>query len=429
MKFAKISSAFKERSITVDFLSILFGIAAWIGINSLFIELPLLVEKAPEGWNLPSYLTIMVQLANVGPLFYTLAQKYLKRKLDDAHIIYVVLAIGTVSSILVAFLYDKTAYIGGEEHSVALFVLVFFLAVNCCTSSVLFMPYMGRFKEIYLISYLTGEGLSGLVPSVVALIQGVGGKTECVPLEIENGTSILTPYTSPPLFGSQAFFIFVFVVMFCSSVAFALLDKLDFCKKQYAKGKVDFGNDYSYDQEKEGSETFVQISRKQYAFLLILIGVLSFLANGMFNSILSYSCLPYGSQAYHLSATLSVIANPVACFLAVFLPHTSLKSILTLSGVIAVLTTYCFVTAGMSPNPPLVGTAAGGVLIIIFWTILNGFVSYVKLCITTVMRSQGGKSLVWVGAITQLGATLGAVIIFVLINFAKVFTATEEAAC
>lgn len=66
---------------------------------------------------------------------------------------------------------------------------------------------------------------------------------------------------------------------------------------------------------------------------------------------------------------------------------------------------------------------------IISWTILNGFVSYVKLCITTVMRSQGGKSLVWVGGITQLGATLGAVIIFVLINFAKVFTATEEATC
>lgn len=367
MKLAKVSSAFKDRSITVDLLSILFGIAAWIGINSIFIELPLLVEKAPEGWNLPSYLTIMVQLANIGPLCYTLAQRYLKKKLDDAHLIYTVLTIGTVSSILVAFLYDKTAFIGGGEHSVVLFILVFFLAVNCCTSSVLFMPYMGRFKEIYLISYLTGEGLSGLVPSVVALIQGVGGKTECILTEIENGTSILLPYHPPPLFGSQAFFIFVFVVMFCSSVAFALLDKLNFCKKHYAKGKVDFGNNYSYDHEdgrKDGSETFVQISPKQYAFLLILIGILSFLANGMFNSILSYSCLPYGSQAYHLSATLSVIANPVACFLAVFLPHTSIKSILTLSGIIAVLTTYCFLTAGMSPSPPLVGTTAGAVLIV-----------------------------------------------------------------
>lgn len=367
MKFAKVRRAFRNRSVTVDFLSILFGIAAWIGINSIFIELPLLVEKAPEGWNLPSYLTIMVQLANIGPLCYTLAQKYLKKKLDDANIIYVVLTIGTVSSILVAFLFDKTAYIGGSKHSVALLILVFFLAVNCCTSSVLFMPYMGRFKEIYLISYLTGEGLSGLVPSVVALIQGVGGKSECLPIEIENGTTILTPYTPPPLFGSQTFFIFVFVVMLCSSVAFALLDKLDFCKKQYAKGKVDFGNDYSYEREdaqKEGSEKFVQISPNQYTFLLILIGVLSFLANGIFNSILSYSCLPYGNQAYHLSATLSVIANPVACFLAVFLPHTSIKSILTLSGIISVLITYCFVTAAMSPSPPLVGSAAGGILIV-----------------------------------------------------------------
>lgn len=384
MKFAKVSNAFKDRSITVDFLSILFGIAAWIGINSIFIELPLLVENAPEGWNLPSYLTIMVQLANVGPLCYTLAQKYLKKKLNDAHLIYVVLTVGTVSSILVAFLYDKTAYIGGSKHSVALLMLVFFLAVNCCTSSVLFMPYMGRFKEIYLISYLTGEGLSGLIPSVVALIQGVGGKSECIEIEIENGTSVTTVYTPPPYFSSQVFFVFVFVIMTCSSVAFALLDRLDFCKKQYAKVKVDFGNNYSYDKEdgqKDGSETFVQISTKQYAFLLILIGILSFLANGIFNSILSYSCLPYGNQAYHLSATLSVIANPVACFLATFLPHTSIKSIVTLSGIIGVLTTYCFVTAAMSPSPPLVGTIAGGILIvriiifIINQNILNKLVS------------------------------------------------------
>ena len=38
---------------------------------------------------------------------------------------------------------------------------------------------MGVFKDIYLNSYLVGEGMSGFVPSIAALIQGVGGNPYC----------------------------------------------------------------------------------------------------------------------------------------------------------------------------------------------------------------------------------------------------------
>ena len=34
-------------------------------------------------------------------------------------------------------------------------------------------------RDIYLNSYLVGEGLSGFVPAIAALIQGVGGNPEC----------------------------------------------------------------------------------------------------------------------------------------------------------------------------------------------------------------------------------------------------------
>lgn len=54
-----------------------------------------------------------------------------------------------------------------------------------------------------------------------------------------------------------------------------------------------------------------------------------------------------------------------------------------------------------------------------------GIVSYVKLGITTVMRAQGGQSLVWVGAITQLGSAIGAVSIFFAINYTNYFQAAE----
>ncbi|XP_061397561.1 solute carrier family 52, riboflavin transporter, member 3-A [Musca vetustissima] len=454
-----VAKIFQNRSIIVDILAIFFGIGTWIGINGTFIQLPLLVEVAPEGWSLPSYLSVMVQIGNLGPLTYTLIQKFCKR--NDAPMIYLLLATGTLSAILTAFFYNKTAVVFGGEHSVALFALTVFTAFTACTSSVLFMPYMGRFREIYLITYFVGEGLSGLLPSVVALIQGIGGSAECILVnQTESGEPIYEKYVPPPRFGTQDFFIFVFAMMLLSCAGFTLLDRLKLSRTQYAAVKVGQGNDYVYERETKATTSTVEandnkssgatttaaaatngvdnnqntvveelapeISSRVYVFLLLLIGIISFFANGIFNSIQSYSCLPYGGQAYHLSATLSVIANPLACFLAIFLPHTSLRSILSLTGLASLLTIYVFVTAAMSPYPPLHGTTAGSVLVIIAWTLLIGLVSYIKLSITTVMRSQGGKSLVWTGGLTQLGSFIGSILIFILINYTNSFTAAYE---
>lgn len=53
---------------------------------------------------------------------------------------------------------------------------------------------------------------------------------------------------------------------------------------------------------------------------------MSSLTNGVLPSVQSYSCLPYGNTAYHLSATLSSMANPLACIVAMFLPSRWVRS-------------------------------------------------------------------------------------------------------
>ncbi|XP_055853388.1 solute carrier family 52, riboflavin transporter, member 3-A [Episyrphus balteatus] len=427
-KLWKYRDIIKNRSLIVDLLAIFFGIGTWICVNGTFLQLPLLVKTAPESWGLPSYLSVVVQIGNLGPLIYTLLQKISRDKINESIVIYILLATGTLSTILAAFFYDRTAVIGGTEYSVALYIFTFCFAVTACTSSVLFMPYMGRFKEIYLITYLFGEGLSGLLPSVVALIQGVGGSTQCILNQTEAGP-IWVKYTPPPLFGTRDFFIICFALMLCSCIGFLLLDRLRIAKKQYANVTVTTGNTYTYEKDDTNAgaiEELSQISPFQYNLLLLLMGLIGFFANGMFNSIQSYSTMPYGNQAYHLTATLSAIANPVACFLAVFLPHTSLKSILSLTTIGGLCTIYVFVTAVMSPNPFLMGSAWGSTLVIIVWTLLIGIVSYVKLCITSVMRAQGGKSLVWTGAGVQIGSAVGSVLIFALVNYTTSFKQFEE---
>lgn len=429
-KLSGVRSKLQDRSLLVDLLAILFGVGAWIGVNSSFVQLPLLVVNAPEGWNLPSYLVVATQLGNMGPLIYTGLQKV--RAFKDSYMIYAVLVLGTVGAICMALLYEVTAHVFGAERSVAMLVCVYALAMVGCTSSVLFMPYMGRFRTIYLITYLIGEGLSGFLPSIVALIQGVGGNAECIP---NNSTDPNAPdfisYTPPPRFGSMEYFIFVFVVLIISTIAFTILDNHPRCRREYAAVVINHGNDYTYETGQASAsssdkssiklEPSKTLSNRNYTYLMLLMGALCMFGNGIFPSIQSYSCLPYGNVAYHLTVTLSTMANPVACFLAVFLPHTSIRAITSISLLAALFAVYGLTTAFMSPAPPLVGQTIGDVLVIATWTILMGLVSYVRLSITTVFRHQGGKTLVWVGAVTQIGSLLGSVLSFSLVNFTDLF--------
>uniref|UniRef100_A0A8D2L6C8 Riboflavin transporter n=1 Tax=Varanus komodoensis TaxID=61221 RepID=A0A8D2L6C8_VARKO len=64
-------------------LACIFGTGSWMAINGVWVELPLLVNELPEGWYLPSYLIIIIQLANIGPLFITLMHKLQPGRLSE----------------------------------------------------------------------------------------------------------------------------------------------------------------------------------------------------------------------------------------------------------------------------------------------------------------------------------------------------------
>lgn len=63
------------------------------------------------------------------------------------------------------------------------------------------------------------------------------------------------------------------------------------------------------------------LSPAQLAFIYSVVAFVNALTNGVLPSVQTYSCLPYGPVAYHLSATLSSVASPLACFLPIFLPN------------------------------------------------------------------------------------------------------------
>jgi riboflavin transporter 2 len=422
-----ICHKFSNRKLLVDVLAILFGISAWICVNGMFMQLPLLVQSQPEGWNLPSYLSVIIQIANVGPILYSVSQKLFPKRVKDSWIICMILILGTTAVLMMALFYYKTSLVSGSEHSTALFILTFFIALVGCTSSVLFMPFMGNFLEIYLISYFIGEGLSGFFPSIVALIQGVGGNPVCL-AESENSTATV-PYTEPPRFSTEGFFFFVFAMMTVSTIAFILLNNLKYCQSErtdtqtrssaFGMNNSKMTEGYSNNRAPVHSPVFTigedvgalmvhpetdnlhhkspatnensdrresadvnsgvavtvlsqpstdkklsSLTRPVHIYYLVLTGWVCMFSNGIFPSIQSYSCLPYGNVAYHLSVTLGSMANPLACFLAFFYPYSSVKVMSLLTSSSLVFTGYILTMALLSPAPPLVTSEGGEFLVV-----------------------------------------------------------------
>ena len=384
----RIKNAFSGTSIVTYILVVIFGTGSWIAINGLWVELPIIVQEIPESWSLPSYLTVIIQLANIAPLAFTLGNVFFPRVVREIPAIYISVLVGIASCALLAFFWKETTFIAGAERSTALLVLCFFLATVDCTSSVTFLPYMAIFRPVYMSPYFVGEGLSGLLPSLVALAQGVGGgsHSSCVdptqaPVNTTNQTSgndtSSGSWGPGPKFSAEVFFCFLTGMMVACGLAFLGLNHLPMAKRQQVK-------DSSYDlaaketqahEEEAGSseekksnpdkdDDTENLSTISVIILLVILAVVSGLSNGVIPAIQSYACIPYSYYIYHLTLTLSNIANPVTCFVFPFIRTQSTVIMEVLCCVYLGMCTYIIVIASQSPNVLLRCDDSGAALIV-----------------------------------------------------------------
>ncbi|XP_053250588.1 solute carrier family 52, riboflavin transporter, member 3 [Podarcis raffonei] len=450
-------------------LACVFGIGSWMSINGVWVELPVLVNVLPEGWYLPSYLIIIIQLANVGPLFITLMHKWKPGLLSEVLVICVVVSTGVVACFLLAFLWHYTMDFGGARHSVAFFILTFCLSLVDCTSSVTFLPFMARFHPRYITSYFIGEGLSGLVPALFALAQGAG-ISSCVEVAIPSNHTHRSNATlgnvsagdpvpfrletrySPANFSSLVFFLILSGLMFSCLVAFFFLNRLPrvwdlseqkLCaseitlhsirkipadgglKEGFTNFPVEGKAESCSKEDEEGAPEKVVYSWTTLAFMYVLITWCSSLMYGILPSVQSYSCLPYSNLAYHLSTTLGAMAVPLACSISTFLPSRSLAFLSVLAATGTAFGAYNMGMAALSPCPPLNHSEWGDTLIVISWVLFNGTLAYVKVMLGVILRGHSQSALVWYGAMEQLGGLVGAVIMFPLVNVYSVFKSAD----
>lgn len=432
------------RLVLTHLLVALFGMGSWAAINGVWVELPLVVKDLPEGewqragkmgcsrsslsllplmcappfpagWSLPSYLSVLVALGNLGLLVVTLWRRLAPGKGERAPI-QVVQALSVVGTALLAPLWSQVATAAGQNHSVAFLTLTFVLALACCASNVTFLPFLSHLPPPFLRSFFLGQGLSALLPCVLALVQGVG-RLECPPAPT-NGTPG-PPHYFPERFPASTFFWALTALLVTSAAAFQGLLLLLPSPPPVPTGVPGPGLQAgAAGGEEEGEEEEAlplqepaaqavgttprpdpeagRLRSAQGVCLLGLLAVTNALTNGVLPAVQSFSCLPYGRLAYHLAVVLGSTANPLACFLAMgvlcrcaraleplrgcssglgpspgtaspeFLPtlDRSLAGLGVLSLLGMLFGAYLMTLAVLSPCPPLVGTTAGTTLVV-----------------------------------------------------------------
>ena len=392
LKFASIS-------FPVYCLIAIFAISSWVDIVGLWVELPLIINHLPEHWKLPSYMALVIQLSNIAPALYSITSKCraLTRSSDsiknnnthrkrDVVLSFGIISIEALSIFLLSFFWSKTLYVFGSERSVALLSLLAFCSLCSCLSSLVYLPYMARYPSTYLSAYYIGQGLSGLLPGLLGLAQGLGGSPECINKTVilnstcgENGECLyetkLVPLYPAPKFSVEIFFVLVTIILIASAIAFYVLN---FTKLKRHQSLTTRENKKIYtiekeNQNEEGGEQILPTSeskikktndRTLVIFHLILVFLLNACTNGILPSTQSYSCLAYGNVVYTLAIRLSSIVGSIASLSTMFLPKPNgrVLGILTTCGLVVV--GFQLMLAFQSPHPILQYHFMGPIIVV-----------------------------------------------------------------
>lgn len=290
----------------------------------------------------------------------------------------------------------------------------------------------------YVTAYYVGAGASGLIPSVLALIQGASRVTCWSAQNISNLTNVTSESSQTSvshLFSVEVFFGFLTAFLLLAALAFALVHA------QYGRhthsqmdSDVRSSSDVELSQPRNQAEGVASspliVERKfrckaQYVVLLLTVSC-SFLLNGFMPPLQTFSVLPYGQEAYYVTVCLYSLTQPVASFAAFLLPLRKVRYCILLN-VVAWLSAIFLVTFALLSPVPLRGTLTGPILVISAWVLLTAAVAYSRPNLAMLVNRKMSRSgLFWCGVLTQCGACAGAMLAFLLVNVLQIFKASDS---
>lgn len=257
-----------------------------------------MVEQLPERWRLPSILTLISQIGQIGPLIFIIGRRIFPNKFTNANAIIIVLFVGAISCFCLAIFWRKTLFVLNEYRSVYLYLFSLSLSLLDSLSTITFLPYVGEFfpKE-YIIPNYVGESLSSFIPGILAIIQGVGSPDECLNVtSADNSTTVISGVKTK--FSVSVYFVLMGLLICISLVSFLSINFAPYFKKMRKINHME----ESIDSEK----TKLQKNQTKTIKIMFFISFLGGFTNyGYLPGLMSYSTIPYGGDFMYLAVNLS----------------------------------------------------------------------------------------------------------------------------
>mmetsp|Transcript_95137 Transcript_95137/g.265737 ORF Transcript_95137/g.265737 Transcript_95137/m.265737 type:complete len:477 (+) Transcript_95137:77-1507(+) len=151
----------------------LFGASGWWSCNSIFSELPLLMDRSPAGQRLGSHLSMMTQLGNLFLITFKAVEHKLELDAQKAVHIHVMMAAALVLLVCCSFSWDLVAF----GTNLPLLVFMAFAGGVGCMSSATYWPIMIGFPRKCTKATSVGFSGGGVLATLLAALQmgGEGG--------------------------------------------------------------------------------------------------------------------------------------------------------------------------------------------------------------------------------------------------------------
>jgi riboflavin transporter 2 len=404
------------------------NLSTWIDLNSVWIELPLIVNSAPESWTLPSTLSLIISLANIFPVMVLLLRWHLGKRFTEIPFIYIIISVGMIACLSIGLFWKCQAFIFGKERSFALIISVFALAILDCTSSLVFCDYMRRFKAKYLQAMFIGESLTGTLPTILALAQGVGGEVRCM---ADNVTFELKPVYSEPRFSVSVFFYLVTGIIALSLIAFILLRHTSIVNSAKANDEKHSethtiettemllkSNGKQSKSHRTSLSTPNSMTKQQFYILQAFNVVNSAILFGCLPALITYALLPYGQKAFYYCSVLSPISYPLSALCGLIRPTLSTFWVVICSLFGFVICLFIIMIAFQSPCPIWADTTHGAVIMIAAWFISSFTFAYVRIASGNRIKLAWPKEngLFFFGLSVQMGIIFGVLPMYLIIN-------------
>ena len=266
---------------------------------------------------------------------------------------------------------------------------------------------MKHFPEDYLSALYIGEGFSGVLPSISALIQGsVNNSVHCSDGQrTYHGIKSLGIHYSPNIF----FLLLAVMMLMCGAAFIGLLIapvarrvrlrqqelsvNINSLRKQSspvsvsntnvdAKPLVNNDQDEDCDDKmeeeiEEKNDTMEQLCEESvcnsphsymHQFFIIIwnqrtplfcLALLSFIKNGALSAISPYAFCYYGNTILHFAIILGIFANPMGALLYTIVPSKSNMKTAIITAVVCIMSLYLMVVALTNSAPPITGLIGG----------------------------------------------------------------------